>query len=458
MWRLCCLPERQVAIAAPRGHAKSTAITHSFVLAAALWRLKKHILIVSDTESQAVEFLGDIKTELLENELLIETFKVQKLIKDSATEVIVGMEDGWKFRLLAKGAEQKVRGRKWRGTRPDLAVVDDLENEELTESQDRREKLKKWFYGALLPAMSDDGWIRVVGTVMHFDSALENLMPTSESGVIESSDELSIVGRTGSWVSAKFRAHNGDFSQILWPDKFSAERLKAIRTDYATQGIPEVYGMEYLNDPIDHTTAYFKREDFLRGKVPERGRYYAAIDFAISQKERADYTVIAVACVDEHEKLYVVDIRRGRWDAIEILEQMFSVQKRYSPDLFVAEAGAIEKALGPFLRAEMLRRNEFINLRPETPTKDKQSRARSLQARMRAGGVTFCEGDWYDDLFNEMTRFPKGPNDDQVDALAWIGLISDQLIEAPTAKETEDEEYELEFGSYQTGRSAVTGY
>jgi hypothetical protein len=37
-----------------------------------------------------------------------------------------------KFRIVAKGAEQRLRGMLWDGQRPDLIVVDDLLNEELS--------------------------------------------------------------------------------------------------------------------------------------------------------------------------------------------------------------------------------------------------------------------------------------------------------------------------------------
>jgi len=60
-WDLCCGKHKFVAIAAPRGFAKSTAITHAYVLAAALFRDRKFIVIVSDTEGQAIMFLQDIK-------------------------------------------------------------------------------------------------------------------------------------------------------------------------------------------------------------------------------------------------------------------------------------------------------------------------------------------------------------------------------------------------------------
>lgn len=45
--------------------------------------------------------------------------------------------------------------------------------------------------------------------------------------------------------------------------------------------------------------------------------------------------------------------------------------------------------------------------------------------------------------------------------MAYLGLMIDRLIEAPTKEEMDDEEYELELreGSYaDTGRSETTGY
>jgi hypothetical protein len=122
VWRLCCLPARYVAIAAPRGHAKSTCVTHAYVLAEVLFRCSQFVVIVSDTEGQAADFLNDIRVELTENEVLVELFQVAKMVKEAATDIIVEMIDGYQFRIMAKGSEQKVRGLKWRAKRPDLIV------------------------------------------------------------------------------------------------------------------------------------------------------------------------------------------------------------------------------------------------------------------------------------------------------------------------------------------------
>jgi predicted phage terminase large subunit-like protein len=139
---------------------------------------------------------------------------------------------------------------------------------------------------------------------------------------------------------------------------------------------------------------------------------------------------------------------------------MFAVQKRYNPYYFVTEKGAIEKAIGAILRREQLARDTYMSLYPMTPTKDKQSRARSFQARFKAGGVKFDKSAaWYPDLEEEMVRFPKARHDDQVDALSWLGLVLDQVMSANSPEEDEEEEYPMARShSKQDGRSQITGY
>lgn len=463
-WDLCCSGDKQVAIAAPREHAKSTAITLSYVLAAVLFREHQFVIVCSDTEGQSTLFLGDIKQELIENEDLISLFGIKQFLKMAETDIIVEMNDGYKFRIMAKGAEQKLRGTKWDNKRPDLIVCDDIENDEAVVNGDRREKFRRWFYGALMPSRATGGKIIVVGTILHMDSLLERLMPvlSLKTTVSEDLKDYSIA-KNSVWKSVKYRAHNSDFSKILWEEKWPVETLKKLKRGFLEQGMADVYSREYLNYPIDEATAYFKRDDFIPftpNDLESRVEYYSAIDFAISTAERADYTVIATVGVNSDGDLLVTDIRRGRWDAHEIIEEMFSVHRRYHPELFVVESGAIQKAIGAFLQREMMQRGTYLNLYPVTPTKDKQSRSRSLQARMRAGGIRFDKDKmWYPSLEDEMARFPRDRHDDQVDALSWIGLVLDKISDAPTNKELEEEEWnKMEEESSGIGRSTITGY
>jgi predicted phage terminase large subunit-like protein len=407
--------------------------------------VKKFVLIVSDTEGQAIQFLSDIKRELYENEELIRLFGVRRFVKDSESDIIIQLDGGHQFRIVAKGSEQKVRSAKWRNKRPDLIIGDDLENDEIVLNEERRAKFRNWFFNALLPAGSDDCDVRIVGTILHLDSMLERLINDPE------------------WSTGRYRAHNEDFSEILWPEKFSRKRLEAIRRRYVSQGNPEGYAQEYLNYPIDDATAYFRKSDFLPiSDFDEILEYYSAADLAISEKDGRAYTAIVTAGMNYSGVLKVVDVRRFRGDSLTIINELISVHRRYQPELFTIEQENIAKSIGPVLEREMREQGVFLNLNPVNASQDKLKRARSIQSRMRAGAVEFdMDAEWFPDLQTELLQFPRGLYKDQVDAFAHIGLALDKMVEAPTHAELEEEMWEEEeqealFAS--GGRDWITGY
>ncbi len=318
---------------------------------------------------------------------------------------------------------------------------------------DRREKFRKWFMNALIPCGSDTCRVRIVGTILHLDSMLNRLLedPT--------------------WKTRRYEAHNRDFSEILWPEQFSKERLLRIRAGYEAQGDIEGYYQEYLNTPIAEGNSFFRRSDFIDEDRDSEGNkimpnlvHYAAADFAISESERADYTVIMVGGMDPEQRLHIVDVRYGRWDSEEIIEELISTQRRYDPVVFTFETAKIDKAIGPFLDREMIRQGVYLNIHKETPTKSKTMRGKSIQGMMKAGAVRFDkEAEWYPALENQLmtiaTSGPRGVHDDMFDAFSYIGLTIDQYFEAQTDKELEEEEYEEELEAFAPlGRCATTGY
>lgn len=470
-WTLCTSSHPFVAIAAPRGHAKSTAITHSYMLACLLFRERMFSLLISGTEAQAILFLNDIKNELKDNELIHQLFGIPKFLKDAETDIIVEMPDGHRFRLMAKGSEQSLRGAKWAGRRPDLIVCDDIEEDEQVLNKDRRDKFRRWFMGALLPLRSDNGIVRMVGTILHMDSLLENLMPENLLKTKRKDKFLTVeplktyTTHNLPWKSVKYRAHDDDFSHILWPQKRTKEWLVAEREKYVSMGLPEIYSQEYLNIPIDETTAYFKKGDLQEMTEKDRDRnlrYYIAADLAISLQTRADYTVFVVGGMDDQGILHIVDVIRERMDGQEIVTAIFGLHNRYHPEVFAIEDTMISKSLGPFFYEECRKRNVYPNIDGIKPLVDKMARARSIQGRMRAKAVRFDkDADWYSTFESEVLRFPRDKHDDQVDALAHLGVILDKMIEAPTEEELADESYYTEYaesGLNDAGRSEWTGY
>lgn len=472
-WELCCSDEKFVAIAAPRGHAKSTAVTLGYGLATLLFRQRKFMLLVSDTESQASLFLGTFKQELQDNQELIDLFGIKrddkglvKFVKDSETDIIVECEDGHRFRIIAKGAEQKLRGLIWNGSRPDIIMCDDMENDELVMNKERREKMRRWFKGALLPCRSDGGVVRIVGTILHMDSLLERLMPNESDKATKQEDLKVYSTKKSMWKAVKYAAHDSTFSKLLWPQKKSAAEFQLLYEEAVKDGTTDIYSQEYLNKPIDESISFFKRNDFLSITADDKDKalnYYITADLAISESEKADFSVFIIAGVDEDKIIYIKDVIRERLDGRDIVDTLLMLQRIYEPEAVGIEEMQVSKAIGPFLREEMVKTNTYLSLIPlKHKGKDKVSRSRSVQARMRAHGIKFNkEGDWYANFENECLTFPRGKHDDQVDAFAYLGMMLDSLIEAPTKEEIEDDLYadELaESGNHSAGRSSWTGY
>lgn len=192
---------------------------------------------------------------------------------------------------------------------------------------------------------------------------------------------------------------------------------------------------QYLLDPSpEDTNAYFKLSDFGRYReAPRALNIYAAIDTALSESTTADYTSIMIVGVDNGNKIHVLDVIRGRWDALTVAETMLKTQRTHNPLIWGCQGDNIIKAIGPFLRKMMSEQATYINLERVTPAnKDKIANARSIQGRARQGFVMLPERRidqpaWLQPLEHEIKRFPRGEHDDQVDNLATIGHLMDNM-------------------------------
>lgn len=450
-WALYASDEEQCAIAAPRGHAKSTAFTHDYILAECLFRSSEYVILVGANEEMAIEHLGDIARELTENDDLIREFDIDCLETAAKTDLIVKMKDGHRFRIIARGSGQKMRGRKWNGKRPGLIVCDDLEEDEQVENKERRDKFRRWFYRALKPALRKGGKIRIHGTILHEDSLLSRIM------------------KDKTWKTIFRRAHKAfdDFSEILWPGQFSIERLKAIRQSFIEQFDAAGYSQEYLNDPFDNSEAYLRKEDFLEMTDADHDvdrLLYVGCDFAVSKKAKANRTSFTVGGVDLNNDLAIIGQYVDKWDTAEWIQKMFDIDELYQPAMFFVEDGVIWKSVEPYLLLEMRKRNRFLNYQPMTSIKDKATNGRSFQKRMRAKAVKFDKkAEWYAAYEHELLRFTglsEAVLDDQFDSSA---ILSRGLDEAPLVDEEdlmdEEELYQHRKGPAEgQGRDPTTGY
>jgi predicted phage terminase large subunit-like protein len=355
-----------------------------------------------------------------------------------------------------------VRGLKWGSRRPDVMMLDDCEDDEAVMSPDRREKLMNQVQSAILPAGSPKTMYRVVGTVLHLAAMLEKLLtdPT--------------------WSALRYEACDDEVTEasILWPEMYDRQALLDIRQSFVNQERLDKFNMEYRNKPTDKSAALF-REHSLLAMTPEdwllieKNKWPVSVgaDFAISVKARRDYTVFVVGILGPDYTLYVVDVVRQRMDSEGVVTAMFETEQAWRlrtggmPLQWYEEDGAIRKALGYALDLVMQKKGIFLNLCPMNPgTTDKRTRTMPIRAMVTAKRVKFDqEADWWPAFKEELLEFDRGAHDDQVDALAWLGIgISQSMV--PESIEDEEEEEAFSYrnkygtGSIPRGRNITTGY
>ena len=164
------------ADAAPRGEAKSTLVTRLFSLWTVITGAKKFIVIAMDSIDQAYPMLEAIKAELEFNPRLKTDFPEmcgQGRVWQAGTIVTAS---NVKIQVFSSG--KKMRGMVHGAFRPDLAILDDIENDEMVRNPDQRDKLEMWLKQTVLPlgAVGTKFDVIYIGTILHYDSVLSRTL------------------------------------------------------------------------------------------------------------------------------------------------------------------------------------------------------------------------------------------------------------------------------------------
>ena len=432
-------PGCRLALAAPRGHAKSTVMSLQNVLHAALHGYKKYILLVSDTESQATAFLDCIKAELEDNEQLLADFGPQKgkVWKSS----VILLQNG--CRIDAVGSGQKLRGRRHGARRPDLILLDDIENDQEVYSEDGRRKLERWFFSAVSKAGDKYTDIVCVGTVLHHDSLLVHLLenPAYRSFRWQAVEQFSPSPLWDTWrklytdlsddrrdkrALAFFRRHKKEMlagTKVLWPRKLNYYALMCMLVSEGEAS----FWKEMQNQPQDPAACLFPRDwlkfydregmDFSRGF-----RFYGYCDPSLGKTADSDFSAILTLAREERSGLLYVldaDLQRRHPDIIirDILDKARWLQREYGGryTAFGAETNQFQWFLKERLAAESAAQGIYLPITEVRAASDKVLRIQTLQPDIRNGYLRFCRDQT--ELLRQLEQFPLGRHDDGPDAL-----------------------------------------
>ena len=401
------------AIIAPRGHSKSTLASFIYPMYEICFNNPeepKFIVIVSESQDQAVNFLSNIKSNLEDNPRIHHYFG--NLVGDNWTQDDIVTSNN--VRIKAIGSRQKIRGINFRSRRPTHIILDDFESELNSLTPENRNRNKDWVAGAVEPSMDDDGILTAIGTIVHQDSYLSDVQGDK------------------SFRHLFYRALN-DNGDPLWPERFPRQRLIEVRESYRARGLIHMYYQEYMNEPRNPEEQAFSKENiqYWDGSVSVQNgesiitiyegddaitkpvNVFVGVDLAISS--RGDFNVVMPIALDSEGNIYVEDYLRARIEPHMLIDELFKFKFRYAPLMFIIETTAYQQALVSFLRKSQQERRVFFPVREVKPRLAKDIRLMSLEPYFVSKKVFLKPS--HAELESELLAFPKGKNDDTLDAL-----------------------------------------
>ncbi len=402
-----------------------------------------YILLIQDTVDMVASTI-DTLSYLIEDTELSNYLEIKKKnLGDNPVLWVYNKEKDKMMYIRGKGSGQAIRGINIRGKRPNIIILDDIEDENKQTTKESRDKLKWWFYNAVAPAVNKNKYeMIIIGTPTHEDSLLMELYHNSKWAFIELP------------VCEKFPVLNKNEIISSWPDRFTPDEILGTYEELKENGRELSFWQEYMLKVVPRDNLlydmnkinYFKLEDLK--KFVHSLTFYVSVDLAVSEKDYADYTAISVIGINENNDWFLVDGFFGRVKPDETIEQIFKFVTRWRPYAVVMEQIGLQLAFDTFLKKEMIKRGKFFNIEKVKRTNSKLAVLKGFQPIVEMGKFWLPEDylkDFVDELKSEMSMITneaiKAKHDDLIDSIAQLTLTDTVYVGSMFVDEEDDDEF-----------------
>ncbi len=402
--------EEYVLLVMPRGWGKTT-LVQMLMAREGLYGRSNFSLLISDTADQAEEKLEALKSEFENNDRILQLFgeqyKKKKWLKGNFT-----IQNGCTYK--SKGAGQSMRGIKEGFRRPDLIVVDDLENEESVGTPQQREKLHKWFYAVLLPTAIRTGKrVRLVGTIIEAASFITTIMEQTKEEVRQ--------GLKPTWHIIVFGELDDD-GKSRWPEFKSTKQILTEKQEYASANRLDVWYREKQSTIVSDNgrlppklikRVQYENENDLYNAMNSCIAVIVSHDPAISDNPKADRAAIVVVGFTGDSVIVFAGHRQVGMPPDDQVIKALDYANRFRANAIVYEKVAFQQAL-KFSYARLKGRFAYTPIVEgySVPRgKSKQLRIEHAIRSILLSGDFYCISEVYDIVYEEMAAFPNGKRD-----------------------------------------------
>ena len=434
-------PDKLVANMVHRGAAKTTLFGEYMALYIATFQELPYLddvsltLYVSDSIENGVKNMRKNLEFRYENSEFLQKFVPEAKFTDIRWEFTNA--DNKKSVIKGYGAKTGVRGAKEMGKRPTLAILDDLVSDEDARSETVIKSIEDTVYKAVTYALHPKSH-KIFWSGTPFNQR----------------DPLYKAVCSGGWrsnvypVCEQFPCEKEDFKGS-WPDRFTYEFVKekydlSIKTGEIASFNQEL--MLRIMSPedrliTDSDICWYSREAVLSKK----GNYnfYITTDFATSEKNSADFSVISVWAVNNVGSWFWVDGVCKRQDMAKNIDALFNFASMYKPYAVGIEVSGQQGGFVSLIQKEMIDRNIFFNLASENnsgkaglrPNTNKLQRFNIVVPLFKAKKMYFPlelkNSPEMAECMNELTLASeagfKSKHDDFIDTISMLGSLKPAL-------------------------------
>lgn len=336
IWQMICnasqatLGKPKYALGIPRGFSK-TIILKLYVVWLVLFSDRRFILVVCNTETHAINFLSDVWS-MLDNMNIRAIFGNWRAgMGDADTKQVKKFSfRGRDIVIAGLGSGGSPRGLNINFVRPDVVIMDDMQNRDEAKNLEIAKESMEWMLGTLMKACHPQRCVFIfVGNMYPFEGSILRKLKHSKS-----------------WISLITGAILADGNSI-WPQHRSVEDLLEELAVDEEQGHPEIFHAEVMNDEEGGTVSGIdvsKIPLISEQLTPEYAQGgYIIIDPSL-KKKKSDATAIG-ACLVFDGVPVLWEVVAKKLDPGETIQQALFLCMKYGMQLVAVESVAYQSSL-----------------------------------------------------------------------------------------------------------------
>lgn len=450
-------PYGRLMVFAPPGSAKSTFVT----VVGGTWFLGNNPgaeLILTSHGTELAKKHGRKARSIVRQPIYRGCFETELSKETGAAEL-------WS---LTNGSEYKSGGilSGITGNRASGIIIDDpVRGREEARSSGVKRKIREAFDDDLMTRLKPGAWMIIVQTRWEVDDLAGGLLPEDYAG--QSGPVLCQDGQV--WEILNIPAecefeddplgrpigdgNGGVPGSMLWPDYFPPQHWAQHRKN------ERKWAALYQQRPRIEADREFSREWvkwYEPGDHPKYLMKYHAGDWAVTESQKADFTELGVAGVDDRGHLWLLDWWSGQVDPEEGIRNQLRLVDKWGVRVGYGEVGVIRNAIEPLLKRMKRERrgqkgcNHSPTLRMEylPHIGDKVAKFQSFKGMAQGGMVHIPSCEWGERVVRMLEQFPDPRvHDDVPDTCGLFGRAVDAMTWA-RPEEPEHRKEGLKFGSW----------